>query len=118
MSAIDTIKDLIKDYKYIVSTKKCGFLGLYKATKFQIDDKITEELFTSIVSLFYDNFGVPVYIHSYYGLIWNKDGKYISCNTIEEIYGSVFLDVYLFDKLPLGKKMPYREYHLIDEAIK
>lgn len=117
MSVIDTIKDVIKDYKYKISTHRYGIFGLCKGAKIQIDEKTTEELFTSIVSLFNNEFGVPVCVHSYYGFIWIKDGKYIACNTIEEIYGCDFLDIFVFDKIPLGKKLSYEKYDLIDGTI-
>ncbi|MDE7395192.1 MAG: hypothetical protein K2M95_03625, partial [Clostridiales bacterium] len=115
---IDIVKDLIGNYKYEISTHKYGILGLYKGTKIQLNETITERLWTSIVTSLNNEFGVPVYVHSYYGLIWNKDGKYIACNIIEEIYGSDFMDIFLFDKIPLGRKLPYKEYGLIDGAIK
>ena len=118
MPIIDIIKDLIKDYNYEISTLKYGILGLYKGTKIQLNEKITDEFFASIVNLLNSEFGTPIYIHSYYGLIWNKDKKYISCNFIEEIYGSSFFDICIFDRIPLGKKLSYKEYDLIDSTIK
>jgi len=117
MTVIDIIKDLIKDYKYKISTQRYGILGIYKATKIQLNEKNTEGLFTSIINSINNEFGAPVYIHSYYGLIWTKDGKYISCNIIEEIYGSDFMDIFLFDKIPLGRKLTYNEYDFIDKTI-
>lgn len=118
MAVMDIIKDLIIDYKYKISTQRYGILGLYKATKVQLNEKNTEDLFTSIINSINNEFGAPVYIHSYYGLIWSKDGKYISCNIIEENYGCEFMDIFLFDKIPLGRKLTYNEYDFIDRTIK
>lgn len=118
MSVIDIIKSLIKNYKYEISTQRYGILGLYKATKVQLNEEISEELFTSIINSINNEFGEPVYVHSYYGLIWNKSGKYISCNIIEEIYRCGFMDIFLFDKIPLGRKLTYKEYNFIDKTIK
>lgn len=118
MSAIDIIKDLIKDYKFKMSTRKYGILGFCIGTEIQFDEKITQELFATIVNRFNTEFGAPIYMHSYYGVMWYYGGEYISCNIIEEIYGSDFLDVFLFNKIPLGQKLPYKDYNSIDSVIK
>lgn len=99
-------------------TQRHGFLGLNKGKKIQFEEKITEELFTSLIASLNHQFGIPIFIHSHYGLIWHKDDKYICCKLIEEIYGSDFLYIFLFDKVPLGKRLAYNDYCAIDEAIK
>ena len=118
MSVIEILKDLIEEYKYEITKYKCGFFRLNSAWKIQFKEERVEELFQSLLTSISKVFGMPEYVHSYYGLIWNKDGKYISCNIIEGKYCCGFIDVFVFDKMPFGKKLTYNKYSLIDGGIK
>lgn len=115
---VDSIIKLINQYKYRVSKYSYGFFWLKKAQKIQIEDDATIETARNIFNALKEELGDPVYVHSYYGYLFEKDEKFISFNAIEETYGCTFLDIFIFDKIPSGKKITYDTYLQMVNNIK
>ncbi|MDE6676312.1 MAG: hypothetical protein K2K12_01190 [Clostridia bacterium] len=91
---------------------------LKKARKIKIEEEITAELFTDIFCGLIQAFGNPVFVHSYYGFIFEGDGKYIAYNIIDETYNCGVLDIIIFNKIPAGKKISYKLYSQVNDTVK
>lgn len=118
MLVTENVKDLIQEYEYEIQPLTSQFLSLIKiGAKIKIKEKISEELLSSLLSKLNCRFGTPVYFHSYYGFIWKNSNTYVAYNLVEEYYGYDSLNIYLFDKIPFGKKLKYDKYCAIDGAI-
>ena len=115
---IESVIKLINQYKYRVSKHFYGFFGLKKAQKIQIEADATLETARSIFNALKKELGNPVYVHSYYGYIFEQDEKFISFNAIEETYGCTFLDIFIFKKIPSGKTITYDKYMQMANNIK
>ena len=117
MSTIEILKDIVKEYKYDVTSYSCGFLKSNKGSKIQLNENPTQELFSSLTESLKNTFGTPVYMHAYYGMIWENGGQYIAFNLIEEGCHFDLIDIFVLDKIPGGKKLTYQKYDLINETI-
>lgn len=115
---INSITELINQYNYKVLPYFYGFFRLKKAHKIQIEDSATIEISRNVFEILKEALGNPVYVHSYYGFIFIKDGKFIAYNAIEETYGCTFLDIFIFDQIPFGKKIAFETYSQISDDIK
>ncbi|MDE5592445.1 MAG: hypothetical protein K2I75_00770, partial [Clostridiales bacterium] len=57
-----------------------------------------------------DELGSPLYVHSYYGYVWENGGEFLAYNEIEEGYDYGLINFSVFNKLPRGKKLTYSDY--------
>lgn len=118
MLLIENLKDLIKEYEYEVQPLPSQIFSLKKiGTKIKIKEKFSEELFSTILSKLNCEFGTPVYVHPYYGFIWKNSDSYVAFDLVEEHYGYDSLNIFMFNKIPFGKKLKYDMYCSIDGAI-
>ncbi len=115
---VKSVIKLLNQYECRVSKHFYGFLVLKKAQKIQIEADATIETARNIFNTLEKEMGNPVYVHSYYGYIFEKDEKFISFNTIEETYGCTFLDIFIFKKIPSGKKITYEKYKQMVDNVK
>lgn len=116
---LDLIKQLISQYNYTIKTfRPYGIFSCVKAEQIKIEDTATTEMFLNILNILTEEFGEPIFVHSYYGFIFERDKKYIACNIIEENYGYDVLDIFIFKKIPLGKKIAYSTYLQVDNTVK
>ena len=94
------------------------FVGIKKGTKIRINEDSTNELFAELYDRVCQAYGTPSFVHSYYGFIWERDGKYLALATIEENYQYEVIDLFIFNRLPRGKKLRYQDYADIVQAVK
>lgn len=109
MSLLEWSQTLLNGYQY--KTKHIrSILNTNKRLKIELTERYKpsrfEELFTKIC----ESMDTPVYVHSYYGYIWEKNGEYLALNVIEEYYQIDTIVLYLFNKLPKGNKLTYIDY--------
>ena len=117
MFLIDIAFEVLKEYELEVAPNRV-FLGFSNGTKIKLKKDITVEHFFNLFSKISELLGVPIYVHSYYGFIWKNKGEYLALNTIEESYGCNVTSVFVFNKMPIGKKLNYHEYTQIEEIVK
>lgn len=113
---IKYLTNLIKSYKYTITPYSRGIF-LPKLKRIRIDN-FTSETFTEIFNILITALGEPVYTHSFYGHLWKKGDKVIAYCQIEEQPHYESLNILLLNVIPIGNKMPYEEYSLIDTAVK
>lgn len=112
MNVFETIQKLLIDSNINYSTsefKNKQIINLKIAIK--------ETIFSYLVKKLNETFGRPKFVDSYYGYIWSIDGKFLSFNIIEEGYNTEKISLYIFNKLPLSKRISYTEYKKIDTLI-
>lgn len=117
MALIDVACKVLKEYEFEVAPNRV-FLGFSNGKKIKLKIDITVEQFFNLFSKISELLGVPVCVHSYYGFIWKNNGEYLALNTIEESYGCDVTSVFVFNKMPIGKKLNYDNYTQIEEIVK
>lgn len=116
---IDCIQKLISPYPYTVKPyRPYGIFGVAKAEQIKIEERPTHEIFSDIFNQLVQTLGNPVFVHSFYGFIFQIDKKLISCGVIEETYGQDVIELILFNRIPHGKKIPYCTYESIKNTVK
>lgn len=83
----------------------------------KLKKQVLPESFSAMLEKIREALGSPSFVHTYYGFIWEKDGNFLAFNAIEEYYNYEVIAFFIFDKLPHGKKLSYRDYTEIVEAV-
>lgn len=104
---IDLIKKAISSYKYELLPYSCDLYGEENAHKIRLDTDASVEKFCDIFNALKEVLGDPVYVHSYYGFVFVKNGKVVAFNAADETDGRTFSDIFLFDKEPSGNNFDY-----------
>lgn len=117
MALIDIAYDILTEYKYEVVSNRV-FFGFSNGKRIKLKNNITVEQFFNLFSKICEFLGVPIYVHSNYGFIWKNNSEYLALNTIEEYYGNDVTSVFVFSKMPIGKKLNYNDYAQIKEIVK
>lgn len=117
MALFEIIQKIIDKSEYDISPIR-GFFGLNKGKKIKLKAKATQELFSDIFQKICKILGSPIYVHTYYGYMWEKNGEFLSYNIIEEYYQDETIDFFLFNRFPSGKKLNYQDYIQKVETIK
>lgn len=117
MSLSEIARDVIGGCEYETSPVR-GLFGGEKGTKIKINEAYTPELFDSIFRDLCERLGNPIYVHSYYGFVWKKEGEFLAYNFIEEYCHGDAIDLFLFRKLPCGKKLTYAYYTQVVQTVK
>ena len=117
MALIDIAYDILNGYEFEVAPNRV-FFCLSNGKKIKLKNNITVEQFFNLFSKISESLGAPVCVHSYYGFIWENNGEFLALNTIEENYGCDVTSVFVFSKMPIGKKMNYDDYTQIEEIVK
>ena len=106
MVLMEIAQQILNEYEFEVNGKKI-----------KIKSDLTEELFFNVFSKICKLLSVPTYVHSYYGFIWEKNNEFLALNTVEESYGCDAITVFVFSKMPIGKKLNYNEYAQIEKVV-
>ena len=120
MTLLDRIQKIINDCE-IKSEYEISSVGvlLNKRRKIKLNEPITQELFCDLFKKTCDEFGsLPTHVDSYYGYIWTIGTEYLSYNVIEEYYNCDFIVFFIFNKMPMGKKLEFQEYVRIDGTVR
>ena len=117
MSLLEWSQTLLNGYQY--KTKHiCSILNTNKGLKIELTEKYKPSRFEELFTKIFESFDAPVYVHSYYGYIWEKNGEYLALNVIEEYYQIDTIVLYLFNKLPKGNKLTYIDYTEMVDNVK
>lgn len=117
MALIDIAYSILKEYEFEVKPNRV-FFGFSNGKKIKLKNNITEEQFFNLFSKICELIGMPVCVHHYYGFVWKNNGEFLALNTIEESYGSDVTSIFVFSKMPIGKKLSYDYYTQIEEIVK
>ena len=117
MALMETVREIIKEHEFELTTFS-GFLGLNKGKKLKLKEQADIELFSDLFLKACETLGTPICVHSEYGYIWKQDSEYLALGVSEEGYNYEVAAFFLFDRLPIGKKLDYKTYAQIDEAIR
>lgn len=117
MTTPEIMQNIIGDHDVEVVPER-GFVGIKKGTKIRIKEQLLNELFAELYDKTCETYGRPIFVHSYYGYIWKKDGEYIALTVIEENYHYEVITFFILDKLPRGKKLSYTDYSQIVQTVK
>ncbi len=117
MALLEIVQKILNEYEYEIAPSRV-FLGFSNGKKIKLKKDITEEQFFDLFSNICERLGVPIYVHSYYGFIWKKNGEFLSLNTIEESYGCNVTAIFVLSRMPIGKKVNYNEYAQIEGIVK
>lgn len=109
--------EILNEYEFEAVPNRVIF-GFINGKKLKLKNNMTAEQFFNLFSKICELLGAPIYVHSYYGFMWENDGKFLALNTIEERYGCDVTSLFVFGKLPLGKKLSYNYYAQIEEMVK
>lgn len=111
---IDYITSLIGKYKYTVMPYSCGLFT--KAQQIWIEETATNQTFKQLFNLLTDNLGIPDYVHSEYSFLWVKN-KTIIAYTEMDMYRTNTINIFIFNRMPRGKKITYTEYCQLNDII-
>lgn len=117
MALTDIVQQIINGHEFEVSTYG-GVLGFAKGKIINLNDDVTDELFSNLFTKICELLGTPIYVHSYYGYIWKVNGEVLAYNIYEKNYHYDVVAFYILNKMPMGKKLKYNEYVQIDEVVK
>lgn len=96
-----------------------GFLGINRGTRIKLKSGSTEKgLFTELYHKTCELFGEPTAIHSYYGFIWDSGNGFLTLSTVQEGYDWFSYNFFIFEKMPHGNKLSYRDYSQTVETVK
>ena len=117
MNLMEIVQEIIKGYEYETVIFRRPF-GLKKQVKFKLKEQYLEKLFFPLFEKGRNLLGNPVFIHSHYGYIWEKSGRYLALHCYEEYYQDEILEILFFDRLPAGKKIKYADYMQVVEMVR
>jgi len=116
MTIPDLLRKIESEYECVVSPKHF-FYSISGTRTIRLTAFPKDELYAGLLEKIRQALGDPCYVHGYYGFVWEKDGRYLTCNTPEVSYGCSAIVVYSFGYLPLGHKLKYPYYMQRMEAI-
>lgn len=117
MTLLEIVQKIIYEREFEI-TSIHGFFGIKKGTNIKLEERFSHEKFSELFNKICETLGNPIYIHSYYGFMWEKDGNFLAYNAIEEYCQNEAIHFFIFDKLPRGKKLKYQYYTQIVETVK
>lgn len=117
MALIDIAYDILTEYEYEVVPNRVAFC-FSNGKRIKLKNNITVEQFFNLFSKICEFLGTPICVHSYYGFIWKNNSEFFALNTIEESYGCDVTSIFIFSKMPIGKKLNYSDYTQIKEIVK
>lgn len=91
------------------------FLNFSNGWEIKLKETLVGNNFFDLFSELCGVFGHPVWVHSYYGFVWEQGGDFLSLNNIEEVYNSDITCLFVFKKMPIGKRVSYEIYAQIEE---
>lgn len=89
-----------------------------KATQLTLQQVADEANFSQMYQKLLGELGMPEYVDSYYGYIWKTEQKFVSFGMIEEYCHKDVLRIYIFNRLPLSKRIQYADYLQTDTVVK
>ena len=117
MALIDIVQEITSGYELETSSFS-GFFGLGRGKIVNLKEDVTQELFLNMFAKICKKFGLPSYVHSFYGYIWQKDGEILAYNLYEKQYNYDVIAFFIFKRMPLGKKLTYEEDAKLNGAVK
>ena len=117
MALIEIVHEILKEYDFEMKRNRV-FLGFGNGKKITLKNNVTEKEFFDLFSKICELLGAPNFVHSYYGFIWKSNGEFLALNIIEESYGCDVTSLFLFRKMPIGRKVTYHDYNQIEEFVK
>lgn len=112
MDLFELAVNIVGESEFEVSSVRGG-----RGKAIKLKEQVLSERFSAMIENIRETLGCPSFVHTYYGFIWEKDGKFLAFNAIEEYYNYEVISFFVFDKLPRGKKLNYRDYVQIVEAV-
>lgn len=116
MTLLEVTQKIIAEHKYIINPIR-SILGIKKGTCIKLLDKAEPELFSELYNAICDRLGIPLYVHSYYGYIWESNGECLAYNCLIEGCDYWVINFFIFRHLPCGKKLTYPEYTQFVDTI-
>lgn len=119
VTMLDLIKKLIAPYKYCVKAyRPHGIFFPLTVKQIEIEEKDITETFENILNSLIKEFGKPCFVHSYYGFLFERGGNFVAYNIIEQTYCCETINIFIFKKMPSGKKIAYDVYSQVDTSIR
>ena len=116
MAFIETVQEIVSGYSFEVAAYR-GLFGIRKGKRIEIKEEVTAERFSDLFAKLSQSLGSPIFVHSYYGFLWEKDGECLALNTVEKSYEVQVSTIFVLRKIPIGKKLPYAQYAQIEKGI-
>ncbi len=116
MALFERVKEIISGYEVEISSAM-EMLGFCKGKKISFVSPLDRDGYNDIIPKLNAAFGEPVFVDPYYGLIWKVDGEIFTFGYINEGYDYGAESIYVFNKMPWGKKLEYSKYKQIDTLV-
>lgn len=117
MALMEIANYILKGYDFETKSSR-AFLGFGNGTKITLKNNLTEENFFNLFSEICKLLGVPDCVHSYCGFVWKSNGEFLALNVTEESYGCDVTSLFIFRKMPFGRKVTYSDYAQTEEIVK
>lgn len=117
MTLLEITQALICEHESDMSPIR-GFFGFRHGQQIIVNAPATQKLFSSLFQRACELLGEPLWVHSYYGYLWEKNGAFLACNVIDEYNRGDTIRFFLLNRLSCGKKLHYRDYAQTVDVIR